>query len=43
MQLIRPARKPGRSPLLPLKINSHKYASWKNFLDEAYWTAELQE
>ncbi|NOX54167.1 MAG: HNH endonuclease [Planctomycetes bacterium] len=43
MKLIRPPKKPSRNPLLTVKLNSRKYASWKNFLDEAYWTTELQE
>ena len=43
MRLIRPPKKPSRNPLLTVKLNSRKYASWKNFLDEAYWTTELQE
>jgi len=43
MKLIRIPRKPARNPLVTLKLGSHKYASWKNFLDEAYWTTELQD
>ncbi|HID24245.1 MAG TPA: HNH endonuclease [Planctomycetaceae bacterium] len=43
MKLIRPPKKPSRSPLLTVKLNLRKYASWKNFLDEVYWTTELQE
>lgn len=42
MQLATRPRKPARSPLLAQTLISLKYASWKNFLDEAYWTTELQ-
>ena len=33
--------KPRRSPLLHLRLGSDKYASWKQFLDHAYWSVEL--
>ena len=42
MKLCREPKKPKRNPLLAHRLGSHKYASWKNFLDEAYWTTELQ-
>jgi len=42
MKLIRPARKPRRSPVLVLKMRSPKYRSWKHFLDDAYWSAPLK-
>ncbi len=42
MKLIRQPKKPTRNPLVSAKIQSRKYESWKNFLDEAYWTTELQ-
>jgi 5-methylcytosine-specific restriction endonuclease McrA len=32
MRLLRPPRKPSRSPLLFQHLRSHKYASWKPFL-----------
>lgn len=41
MQLIRHPVKPKRSPLLALKLGNPKYASWKNFVDRAYWTVDL--
>jgi len=42
MQLIRQPVKPKRSPLLALKLGNPKYASWKSFVDRAYWTVDLQ-
>ncbi len=43
MKLIRQPKKPTRNPLLSAKLRQRKYESWKNFLDEAYWTTELQQ
>lgn len=43
MRLIRRPSKPKRSPLLCQQLTSVKYQSWKQFLDEAYWTVELKE
>jgi hypothetical protein len=34
--------KPKRSPVLSQQLTSVKYQSWKAFLDEAYWTVELE-
>lgn len=42
MKLRTRPRKPSRNPLLSQKLSSRKYASWKDFLDEAYWTTELE-
>lgn len=42
MRLIRKPIKPRRSPLLSLKLRSRKYESWKQFLDSAYWSVELE-
>ncbi|MBN2448471.1 MAG: HNH endonuclease [Phycisphaerae bacterium] len=42
MHLIRPARRPKRSPVLTIKLSDAKYASWKQFLDFAYWNVELK-
>ncbi len=42
MRLYKVPIKPARSPVLSQKLASRKYASWKNFLDEVYWTAELE-
>ena len=32
-----------RSPIVTLRLSSQKYASWKHFLDAAYWNVELRE
>ena len=42
MRLIRKPFKPRRNPLLKLKLRSQKYESWKAFLDNAYWSVELE-
>lgn len=43
MELIRKPVKPRRSPVIALRLGSHKYASWKQFLDAAYWNVELRD
>ena len=42
MTLITPAKKPRRSPVLSVKLSDGRYASWKQFLDHAYWNVELK-
>ncbi|MFO1021116.1 MAG: HNH endonuclease [Planctomycetales bacterium] len=42
MRLYKAPVKPLRSPMLSQQLGTMKYASWRNFLDEAYWTTELQ-
>ena len=42
MRLIRKPAKPKHSPILSLKLRSDKYRSWKQFLDEAYWSVPLK-
>lgn len=42
MRLFRRPFKPKRSPMLSHQLTNQKYESWKTFLDEAYWTVELQ-
>lgn len=42
MKLIRKPVQPKRNPLISVKLTSDKYASWKAFLDEAYWSVELR-
>lgn len=42
MNLVRLPVKPKRSPLLSLKLGNPKYASWKSFVDRAYWTVDLK-
>ena len=43
MRLIREPVKPRRSPIIALRLGSEKYASWKQFLDAAYWNVELRD
>ena len=42
MRLIRPSVQPRRSPVIHMKLRSGKYGAWKAFLDNAYWSVELQ-
>lgn len=42
MTLIRPPRKPRRNPVITVKLSDNRYASWKAFLDNAYWSVELK-
>ena len=42
MPLVRKPVKPKRSPVVNLRLGDKRYASWKQFLDEAYWTVELK-
>ncbi|MGL4424184.1 MAG: HNH endonuclease [Gemmataceae bacterium] len=42
MNLIRKPEKPKRSPMLNLKLTQKKYRSWQSFLENAYWSVELQ-
>ena len=42
MKLIRTPKQPKRNPLISIKLGNDKYASWKAFLDEAYWSVELK-
>lgn len=42
MQLIKLPVKPKRSPLLSLKLGNPRYASWRTFVDTAYWLADLK-
>ena len=42
MKLIAQPVKPKRSPILTIKLSDSKYASWKQFLDYAYWNVELK-
>jgi 5-methylcytosine-specific restriction endonuclease McrA len=43
IKLIKVPVKPKRSPLLTLRLGQEKYASWKQFLDHAYWSVELKD
>jgi 5-methylcytosine-specific restriction endonuclease McrA len=42
MALIRKPVKPQRNPVLSLRLGRDKYASWRAFLDNAYWSVELK-
>ncbi|MCX5662671.1 MAG: HNH endonuclease [Planctomycetota bacterium] len=42
MKLIRKAVKPKRNPVISLRLGTEKYASWRQFLDHAYWSVELK-
>jgi len=42
MKLICKPVRPKRSPLLTVKLGNPKYASWKTFLDAAYWSVDLK-
>lgn len=42
MKLIRPPKKPKRNPCISIKLMDDRYASWKAFLDNAYWSVELK-
>lgn len=39
--ITRPAR-PKRNPLIALRLGQEKYATWRAFLDNAYWSVELR-
>lgn len=42
MHLIAKPIKPKRSPVINIRLADERYASWKQFLDNAYWTVELK-
>ena len=42
MHLIREPVKPRRNPVLNIRLGHDKYASWRAFLDNAYWSVELK-
>lgn len=42
MVLITRPAKPRRSPIISMQLSSHRYRSWKQFLDHAYWSVELK-
>jgi 5-methylcytosine-specific restriction endonuclease McrA len=43
LRLVVEPIKPKRSPVITLRLTSEKYASWKQFLDTAYWNVELRD
>lgn len=42
MTLVRRPIRPKRNPVISLRLGSDKYASWRTFLDNAYWSVELK-
>ena len=42
MKLIRKPVRPRRNPLISARLGSPKYETWKQFLDNAYWSVELR-
>ncbi len=42
LKLIRIPIRPKRSPLLAIKLGNPKYASWRTFLNAAYWSVDLK-
>lgn len=42
MKLVKAPVRPKRSPLLSVKLGNPKYASWKTFVDAAYWSVDLK-
>ena len=42
MHLTSLPRRPRRNPVLTVKLSEGRYASWKAFLDNAYWSVELK-
>jgi 5-methylcytosine-specific restriction endonuclease McrA len=42
MHLITKPAKPKRSPVITIRLADERYWSWKQFLDNAYWTVELK-
>ena len=42
MRLIRPPVKPRRNPVVSVSLADHRYSSWKQFLERAYWDVELK-
>lgn len=42
LKLYKQPVRPKRSPMLTIKLGNPKYASWKTFLDAAYWSVDLK-
>jgi len=42
MKLVRKPVRPRRNPIISLRLGSDKYASWRAFVDNAYWSVELK-
>jgi 5-methylcytosine-specific restriction endonuclease McrA len=42
LHLIVKPTKPKRSPVINIRLADERYSSWRQFLDNAYWTVELK-
>lgn len=42
MKLFKAPVRPRRSPMMAMKLGNPKYASWKTFVDTAYWSVDLK-
>lgn len=42
MKLISRPIKPRRSPVINIRLADERYGSWRQFLDNAYWSVELK-
>ncbi len=42
LHLVAAPKKPRRNPVVTVKLSDGRYASWKAFLDNAYWSVELK-
>jgi len=42
LHLIRNPERPKQSPLLSVKLGNPKYESWRTFLNNAYWSVDLE-
>ena len=42
MRLVRRPEKPTRPPLMHVRVGNPKYRSWRFFVDEMYWSVELE-
>jgi 5-methylcytosine-specific restriction endonuclease McrA len=42
LKLIKQPVKPRRNPLVHIHLGHERYSSWKQFLDNAYWSVELK-
>ncbi len=42
MKLIAVPKQPRRNPLISMRMGHDRYSSWKQFLDNAYWSVELR-
>jgi 5-methylcytosine-specific restriction endonuclease McrA len=42
MNMTRKPVRPKRNPLISIRLGQDRYATWKAFLDDAYWNVELK-